>query len=57
MTPEEYRLAVYKLAKIATNRDRWGPELFKSLQRSCYEGLSHERRTLRVQYPAGNHGR
>ena len=43
MTPEEYRLAVYKLAKIATNRDRWGPELFKSLQRSCYEGLSHER--------------
>ena len=43
MTDREYRLAVYKLAKIATNRDRWGPELFKSLQRSCYAGLSHER--------------
>lgn len=43
MTDQEYRLAVYKLAKIAADRDRWGPELFKSLQRSCYEGLSHER--------------
>ena len=43
MTPEEYRLAVYKLAKIAADRDRWGPALFKSLQRSCYEGLNHER--------------
>ena len=43
MTGQEYRQSVYKLAKIATNRDRWGPELFKSLQRSCYAGLSHER--------------
>ena len=43
MTGQEYRLAVYKLAKIAADRDRWGPELFKSLQRSCYEGLAHER--------------
>ena len=43
MTDQEYRLAVYKLAKIAADRDRWGPELFKSLQRSCYEGLAHER--------------
>lgn len=43
MTDQEYRQAVYKLAKIAMNRDRWAPELFKSLQRSCYEGLNHER--------------
>ena len=43
MTAQEYRQAVYKLAKIAADRDRWGPELFKSLQRSCYEGLCHER--------------
>lgn len=43
MTDQEYRLAVYKLAKIAADRDRWGPELFKSLQCSCYAGLSHER--------------
>ncbi len=43
MMDQEYRLAVYKLAKIAADRDRWGPELFKSLQRSCYAGLSHER--------------
>lgn len=43
MTDQGYRQAVYKLAKIAMNRDRWGPELFKSLQRSCYAGLNHER--------------
>lgn len=43
MTDQEYRQAVYKLARIATNRDRWGPELFKSLQRSCFEGLNHPR--------------
>ncbi len=43
MMDQEYRQAVYKLAKVAANRDRWGPELFKSLQRSCYEGLNHER--------------
>lgn len=43
MTDQEYRQSVYKLTKIAMNRDRWGPELFKSLQRSCYEGLNHER--------------
>lgn len=43
MMDQEYRQAVYKLAKVAAKRDRWGPELFKSLQRSCYEGLNHER--------------